>query len=224
MNIPNGIIIIGIILLIWDYYFMHGFTKYEKTNVHKLIEEKKLKTGDIILFKAHDNHNAPFIMSFFGHIGIVWVDPHSKVYNPLIFEAANVQGLLEENSKPTGIYLVPLYDRISKYNGATYYKELAIPIPANINANFGHFINYCRNTMTYNVKIFNNGLKKFLGEHIHHKINCGEIVYLSMIKLGLLPPEEFNSKIWHHLRWTCNVTSVYKNYYKKPLRLVYSSF
>jgi hypothetical protein len=109
--------------------------------------------------------------------------------------------------------------------GFTFYKELEYPLDKDTISNFKGFMDYCLQNMSYNKNIFHNSMKKgILGEPINDHINCGELVYMSLIKLELLPDEYYNKKISHHLKYTTYITDVVKNKYKKPVKILYYPF
>lgn len=226
MDVPSPLLVILVIMIIWYYIFTYAHPNLKTVPLKNLLDEKKFKTGDIILFKAVDNYNAPLIASYYGHIGIVWVYPDDPEQKPYIFEAANPTNLfLTDYQNPKGIYLSLLENRIKKYKGYCFYKELGNEIDNEICLEFEKFINYCVINMEYETCVFSNGIKKGLfGEKIHHKVNCGELVMLSLIKLDLLPTELYEKNVFHHLRWMCSITDLCDNYYEEPKKILYHPF
>lgn len=226
MSVAESLLIIVVILVVWFYIFTHSHPDLECESLDVLMRDKKFKTGDIILFKAVDNYNAPMIASYYGHIGIVWVDPKDPTQTPYIFEAANPTNLvLEANQNPKGIYVSPLENRIKKYKGYTFYKELGHKINDDVCEEFERFIQYCVDHMEYETRVISNGIRKGLfGEKINNKVNCGEIVMLSLIKLDLLPNDAYEKRMFHHLRWMCSITDVRNNYYEEPVKILYHPF
>jgi len=219
-------LIIIIILVIWCYMFTHVHPKLDTKALKILLHDKKFKTGDMILFKAVDNYNAPMIASYYGHVGIVWVYPDDPKQTPYVFEAANPTNLvLEEHQNLKGIYLSLLENRLKKYKGYTFYKELGNSLDPETIEEFEKFINYALENMKYETAVFSNGIKKGLfGEKLHNKTNCGELVFLSLIKLGLLPFNSYDERIFHHLRWMCSITDLQSNYYEEPVKILFDPF
>ena len=54
-----------------------------------------------------------------------------------------------------------------------------------------------------------------MGEPYHAGTNCGELVILSSIKLGLLPTESLEDNILNHLTYAVYIKRVNNNLYKK---------
>lgn len=185
------------------------------------------KTGDMILIHAYNNINPVFIGSFWGHIGIVYVDPDGVINsgNPVLFEAARTSKMKicpDYNIK--GIMITDLYTRLSKYPALIAVKSLNNPIDYNIQVNFKSFINYSKENMEYNDNIFRSGISKKLGSKINNKTNCGEIVFLSLIKLGLLDIDRYNDRILHHLLYMCNINKLNNNFYNNPVEILFNPF
>lgn len=221
MGIAGSVIVVFMVLMIWTYYWCFAHPKLDTARLCDLLAANKFKTGDLILFKAVDNFNAPVIMSYYGHIGIVYVDPDTGV--PFIFEAADpTEMALDSNQNKSGIFISPLESRIKMYKGYTFHKELANPIEVATCTEFATFIQYCINNMSYNTCVISNGIKKGLGEKIGTQVNCGELVFLSLIKLGLLPFTHYEKKAFHHLKWMCKITHVEDNHYLDPVKITYS--
>jgi len=205
-------IIILIILRIW--YFLLNFPKLEQQPVEDIV--KKCKTGDIILFHAYDNINPFFISSFWGHIGIVYRDAQ---YNPMLFEAVFIK-----NSNSSGIVTTDLKTRLEKYLGFVAYKPLNSPLDPGVIEGFNTLIEYAKQNMYYNNKVFRNSVKKSMGEPINCSINCGELVFISLIKLGLIPETEFKKRIYHHLLYTAHIEKLQNNKYNKPIEVIINRF
>lgn len=227
MGFSGAILTILIVVIIWCYYWTAIHPNLDSEKLDILLKEKRFKTGDLILFKATDNFNAPFIASYYGHIGIVYVYPDDPEKTPYIFEAANPTNMaLEDHENPRGIFISLLENRVKQYKGYSFYKELGNSIDPKICLEFETFINYCISNMEYDTGVVSNGIKKGLfGEKSGLKTNCGELVFLSLIKLDLLPLSSYDSPTYHHLRWMCSVENLENgNYYKEPLKIVYSPF
>lgn len=163
------------------------------------------KTGDLILFKALDNLNSSKIFSYYTHIGIVYVKPDTN--QKMIFEANSPNGLeIYDYENKNGIYFSDLHVRLSRYRGYTYFKQLNKPVNKENENSFQEFINYAVKNMHYENNVIWNGLKKKIGvEILHEGTNCGEIILLSLIKLGIIDENHFKTRALHHLYWMCNV-------------------
>jgi len=191
---------------------------------HKPFDLFKFKTGDIILFHAYNNINPVFIASYWGHIGIVYKNPDNDS-RPLLFEAAKTSSMKNcEEKNRCGIIVSDLQTRIEKYPGKIACKFLNKPVSNQINSSFIEFMKYAKTNMHYNSKVFTNGLKKKLGAQFNYSTNCGEIVFLSLIKLGLLPHDMFYKKLAHHLLYITKLTQLNNNYYHKPIELTFNPF
>lgn len=170
-----------------------------------------LKTGDLILFKAYNNFNSLCTTSYFGHVGMVYIDDGI----PLLFEANGIERVpLKPHHSKNGVFLSPLSDRIKKYKGRCYLKSLNKPLPPESIQSLKEFIDYAMNNMYYDYHVIKSGFKKLFGiEKCHNGTNCGEIMFLSLIKLGLLDIEFYDTCILNHLKFVCEITD-FKNGYK----------
>lgn len=179
------------------------------------MKEAAFKTGDIILFHALDNINPIFIGSYFGHIGIVYVEDGIKY----LFEAFSpTHTPFYPSCFKGGVSLSLLERRLTSYRGYCVYKELKKPIADAVCKDFKQFVTYAINNMYYDTRVLYKGLLKLLGNHpLDHGTNCGELVYLSLIKLGLLPMDVLNHNRKHHLRWLAQLTQLVGNTYKDPI-------
>lgn len=222
-----GTIIVLIIVLmlgwIWNYQLRpHGY--HEIPLGHIL---PKLRTGDVILFKALDNWNGPFIGCYFGHIGVVWIDPDDPEQIPYIFEAAGTRGMyLLPGQNARGIFCETLTSRVQKYKGYTFYKQWKGPsVPINIQRDFRELMKYASGNMQYEYDITLSSLMKGLGiEHCNNGTNCGELTMLSLIKLGILPFSEYERQRPHHLRDMCYMKEGIDGYYEEPLCIIFDPF
>ena len=197
--------------------------EYNKTPYENI----SFKTGDMILFHAYNNINPIFIGSFWGHIGIVYTDPEGNINNgnPVLFEAASTTKMkLCPNYNIKGIMITDLYTRLSKYPGLIAVKRLDKHIKFDTQVEFKNFIEYAKKNMEYNDKIFKSGISKKLGCKINNKTNCGELVFLSLIKLGLIELERYDDRILHHLLYMCNITKLNNNYYNTPNEILFNPF
>lgn len=221
MGLSSAFLILGLILVIWVYYWCFNHPDVDSVRLDDLISGTKFKTGDLILFKAVDNFNPVFIMSYYGHIGIIHVDPDTNV--PHIFEAANpAEMALNPDQNSAGIFVSPVESRIKTYKGIAYHKPLERVLGPDICREFKNFMDFCVKNMEYNANVISNGLRKAAGEKIGTKVNCGELAFLSLIKLGLIPLEYYDKKCAHHLRWMCKIVDLTNNKYGDPVKITYS--
>jgi hypothetical protein len=212
-------------LFIISIIFMYWFMVYKDPNIMAdLFERIKFKTGDIIVFHAYDNINPMFIGSYWGHIGVVFVDPDDP-YKPMLFEAAMTDNMPHCPSyNKTGIMITNLKDRLEKYKGLVAFKELNVPIIDGLIRGFKEFIIYARSHMYYEKHVFQNGVAKKMGCVFNHGTNCGELVFLSLVKLGLLPMSKLKDCIAHHLRYVASLTTLQNNSYHETIRLNFNPF
>jgi hypothetical protein len=213
------LLIIVILIWIWNYQWRHH--GYESIALNEMLD--KVRTGDLILFKALDNSNGPKIGCYFCHIGVVWVSPEGV---PYIFEAAGTRGMhLNTNQNQRGIFLEPLVDRIIRYRGYVFYKQLVGPLVVD-DAEFLEWVNYAICNMYYEYDVVGNGIKKGLGlEKCNNGTNCGEITMLTLIKLGILSESEYDRSRPHHLRDMCYLEDCgMGNSYMEPMQIVFSPF
>lgn len=206
-----GILICAI--FVWIY-----FMQYHKIKTHiqvftdDFIQLPMLKTGDLILFKAYNNFNSIIHGSYFGHVGIIYVDEETKI--PYLFEANGVEKmpLLPHHNK-NGIFLTPVADRIKKYKGRCFYKPLNKKISPDVIDAFSTFIKYSLENMSYDYEIFKGGLRrKFLGYKCNKKTDCGQLVFLSLVKLQLLPLSYYEISCANYLKYVCELTSLDNDY------------
>ena len=221
MNPTFGILIILIICIFWFWYMLANPPNLLKVNYEKI----NFKTGDIILFHAFNNINPVFIGSYWGHIGIVFVNPDEPNSKPLLFEAAQTSSMkcCPEYNKP-GIMITDLKTRLEKYPGITAVKILAKPINTELIRGMKEFMKYSKKNMFYNDNVIINGIKKKFGERLNNGTNCGEIVFLSLIKLGLIDPNEYNHNIAHHLLYMVHIKKLINNKYHNPIEILFNPF
>ena len=212
----TGILIVFVIL--WIYYLQYyKITTNEKIFTDDLISSGFLKTGDLILFKAYNNFNSIFHGSYFGHIGMVFIN---KDGIPMLFEANGIERvpLLDHHSRH-GIFLTPLADRIKKYKGRCFWKPLNHSIDKEIIDGFCEFIDYCLDSFIYDYAVVSGGIDRGLGlKKCGKGTDCGQIIFLSLIKLGLIPIEEYDVCRFHHLKYVCNIAELMDDY--KYLELI----
>lgn len=217
------IAVIIIILIIWVYYIYLAHPLYKSYEYYEL--KDRYKTGDIILFHGLDNINPVFIGSYYGHIGIVYVDPDNPD-KPQIFEAFSPSKMpFYPKECSNGIVLADLEHRLNSYRGYAFYKELMFPVEPELQRGFKELIDYAINNMQYNEAVIVNGINKILcNESLHNGTNCGELVYLSLIKLGLLSYNKVTENNKHHLAWLSTIKQVERNEYREPVYILSNYF
>ena len=107
----------------------------------------KVKTGDLILFKATDNINSSKIFCYYTHIGIVWLPPVEEggSLSPQIFEATGTHDTdLYSYENSSGIFLTDLKTRLTRYKGKLYYKPLNKSVIGEYESAFHNFITYAK--------------------------------------------------------------------------------
>jgi hypothetical protein len=175
-----------------------------------------IKTGDIILFKAYNNFNSIFHGSYFGHIGVVYIDKNN---NPMLFEANGIEKVpLRDHHSKRGVFLTPLIDRIKKYKGRCFWKPLNRSVSPDVLDGFKEFVQFSLTNLEYDYSVITGGIKRMLGlSKCGLGTDCGQIVFLSLIKLGLINVAEYDVPRLHHLRYVCNVTDLQNGYCYLPL-------
>lgn len=206
---------IVIILIVWIWYMNYNHPECNEVWIDEVLA--KCKTGDLILFKSMDNYNSSKIFSYFTHIGVVY--KHSFSNTLRIFEAQSPCNLeLYDYENKSGIYDTDLQTRLTRYKGRLYYKPLNMPVNTELNSDFQNFIEYATANMYYDNNVIWNGIKKrLLFETLHEGTNCGELVLLSLIKLGILDPSKYSWKSCHHLYWMAHIEVCDNGYYYFPI-------
>ena len=182
-----------------------------------LDESCKVKTGDLILFKAMDNLHSTIIGNYFTHVGIIIIDDKLTNGKPYIFEATGVRKLqLRQDKSKRGIYCTSLLERLKRFRGYIYLKSLDNPILPMMHNNLLNFIYYALDNMDYEYNITRSCVRKLLGDTCSDNTNCGELVFLSLINMDLLSEKHWKSPITprnlHHLRWMCNIQKLNNEY------------
>lgn len=217
-----GVLII--IIIIWIYYIYLNHPNFKVVQYASI--RHKFKTGDLILFHALDNLNPIFTGSYYGHIGIVYLDPDTPNAKPQIFEAFRPSGMPFYPKKfKNGISLACLKQRLNSYRGYCFYKELETPISKELQRDFRSLIDYALSNMEYRNDVVINGIEKLLfGDCLRNGTNCGELVYLSLIKLGILPENALDENRKHHLIYTSQLKQTSTNRYLTPVYVLSSYF
>lgn len=211
MEIKNSIFMFMImILVVLVYQYKYNFPEYmDKIHIDD-IDISNFKTGDMILFHAKDNNNSLFMMNYYTHVGIVYVEEKT----PYLFEAANTTNMnLTNDQNKRGLFLKPLIPRIKKYKGEVYFKPLAKQLDEYIIKDFKKFIDYCINNMYYEKKIFTRCVQHMLGKKCNNGTNCGELTFLSLIKLNLIDLNEYYKDRIHYLKYVSYIENLNNNKY-----------
>ena len=208
-----------IIFIIYVYIIQYSRGNYEKVFLDELLASGLIKTGDMILFKASNNFNSIYMGSYFGHMGVV------VMYDgvPYLFEANGVEHMpLKPHHNKNGIFLTPLKERLQKYKGRTFIKRLGKPIDKKTIDEFKGFIQVCLKKMHYELAVVKSWFKKITGvEKCRFNTNCGELVFLSLIKLGIIDLAEYDKRPrFHHLSDMANFKGDDNNGYHCPLEVI----
>ena len=205
-----------IIVICWIYFMQfYKIQVDQKIFVDHLIQSKKLKTGDLILFKAYNNYNSIIHGSYFGHIGMVYIMDGI----PYLFEANGIEKtpLLCHHSKK-GVFLTKLADRVRKYKGRAFLKPLNNYISPKSETNLSEFIHYALLNMQYDKDLILNSVKKALDiKRCDKNTDCGQIMFLSLIKMGLLDLAEYEVPRLNHLKYVCDLQKIKNGYYYSDL-------
>lgn len=197
-----------VILVLWIYFmqFHRIATDFAIFN-DDFIKHPSLKTGDLILFKAYNNFNSIFTGSYFGHVGLVYIDPTGI---PMMFESNGIeQTPLKSHHSKTGLFLTPLADRIKKYKGRCFWKPLNKPVSQHNIDDFTVFMKHALNTFQYDYAVIISALVRGFGLRKYTTdTDCGQTAFLSLIKLGLLHVDEFDKNIFHNLKYVCKLTDL----------------
>jgi hypothetical protein len=216
-----GLLVMLIICITWFWYMLANPPDLE----HMRFSNICFKTGDLILFHAYDNINPVFIGAYWGHVGVVYIDPDDPQCIPYLFEALCVNGIRHcPKYNINGIAYTNLKTRLEKYPGLLAHKPLNVPLRSGIARGFKEFIHYAKNNMYYNNDVFSNGFKKTKGEPFHNGTNCGEFTILSLIKLGLLPEQTLKQKIVHPVLYATRLETLQNNSYNTPKIIDFDKF
>lgn len=238
MRVICPICIVLFTIIIWFWYMeICPFKCDNKIYAENLLYDKnnKLKTGDLILFKSTDSRNSIRLCNYFTHIGMVIVDEVLTNNIPYIFEAAPTKHMEISDKRKNmwnvkldrGILLTSLEERLKKYRGHMFYKELSHSVSHDNSLNLINFIFYALKNMEYDYDIFLSGARKtFCGERCNNKTNCGEIIFLCLMHMELISSDMWYNKtcpgvatfyIAHYLKWICNITELNDKYTYKPI-------
>ena len=208
-----------IIVILLTFVFLVNHPKCPIMRVS--FEHPDFQTGDLILFHSLDSINAMMMGSYYTHIGVVYDDGGQLK----LFEAVNPQTEFLINENKNGIVLCDLEQRLRTYRGYVFYKKLKMPASDENIEHFRNFIDFASRKLYYNTEIFRNFLNKvFFDERIHKGVNCGELAYLSLISLGILPKKYFYKNAKHHLRWLADFDTKDMHLYEEMKYLYYDPF
>jgi hypothetical protein len=208
---------LGIIILIFCLWVYH--IQYCKISTHEKFfvdDISNWQTGDLILFKAYNNFYSILHGSYFGHVGMIYVGDNGV---PYIFEANGIEHMsLKPHHSKTGIFVSPAIDRIKKYKGVCYYKRLNMPISPFMRSNLEEFIQYALKHLQYDYNVVQNGIKKLLGlKRCNHQTDCGQMLFLALIKMDLIDISEYDVPRLNHLLYVCNLDKLKGGYKYLPL-------
>jgi O-antigen ligase len=216
------VIIIILICVLWSWAFLWNHPNFEKVRYSDI--EPHCKSGDLILFHGLDSTNAMYMASYYTHIGIVYRE--SQDARPVLFEAWNSSAeILYPEEVAHGIAISDLENRVNSYRGYIFYKPLAQAITPEQQERLLAFMNWAYANMHYNPRVIKNGAKKLLlNEQLHTGTNCGEIVYLALIAMGLLSESRIYENRKHHLRWVCALELTDNGNKYLPMAYIWQSY
>lgn len=204
--LETALIVVFVIFLIYFLYTRFNI-QFSTIDVPRLsIDEIKFKTGDLLLFKATNNLNALMLGNYYTHIGMVVIIDGV----PAIFEAQNVEGhYLPRRNNKRGIFLCNLKDRIHRYRGYVYHRPLNQEVhPAQVGY-LMDFINYALENMWYTSSVYATAIKKYMGAAAcQSNTDCGQLVFLALIKMGLIDIEEYTIPRLNHFEHMCGLTDL----------------
>jgi hypothetical protein len=191
-----------IIIVLFYYYYMHHM---HPTCPSVWYDDQLFKTGDIILFKSQDNLNSLKMFNYYTHIGVVIIPSEVGLSGnePHLWEAANLKHMntVYKYTDAHGILLTPLRPRIHHYKGLVFWRSLITPIDEGLKSSFGEYIAWAREKLYYDEKVIRSGTCRRIGYKPTFGTNCGELTFLSLIRLGILPRSYYNKNVAHYLKW-----------------------
>lgn len=190
--------IIATMLIAALYYYYVQWKEIEHAGIIRL-DSCPFRTGDLIWMKATDNNYAPLMACRFTHMGVIVRDPHDgRAY---IYEAAYPDLIkLQVNQRSRGIFWTDAITRIRRYKGHCYLQRIEQEPSALHIARLMRFIHATKNAFVYNDKPMLSAIRQGLGlQHMTFHINCGELVRLALIQLGILPNNNFDEPAFHIL-------------------------
>jgi hypothetical protein len=204
--LETALIVVFVIFLIYFLYTRLDL-QFSTIDVPRLsIDEIKFKTGDLLLFKATNNFNALMLGSYYTHIGMVIIINDT----PVIFEAQGMEDhYLPRRNNKRGIFLCNLKDRIKRYRGYVYHRPLNKAICAEQVGYLMDFINYALENMWYTSSVYATAIKKYMGAAAcQSNTDCGQLVFLALIKMGLIDINEYHIPRLNHFEHMCGLTDL----------------
>ena len=210
------------VLLLLLYYIQFDYREKIYPIVYYHTIKDKLKTGDIILFKAYNSFNSISLFSYFTHIGIVVL--YDNI--PYIFEAANTTGMpLKTTHNLRGIFVEKLEERINRYKGKIVLKYLKHPLTTTQIDDLKQFIEFAKKHMYYQKWVKTSVVANFAGVKLCSlDTNCAELTFLSLIKTNLLPMKCYYKNTLHYMRWIENLKKVNNNEYIGFVEILHDTF
>lgn len=178
------------------------------------------KSGDLILFHSQNTWNSTKMLSYFTHIGVVIALPNRA---PRLLEINRNGVLLSTSDRPqTDVAFTDLFERINKYHGAVFHKNLSANLPDNVVESLIDFVErYAKTNIKYASSLVMSSLNRAIGYRNFSESNCGEFTMLCLIKLGLLPLSDMDTWRVHYLRYVCGLTTLQRGLtYGPPIRLI----
>ncbi len=216
INIMFDYVVAYFVIFIIIYIWLIQYKDYELETIQLDEAIKYMRTGDLILFKAYNNFNSVLTGMYYGHIGIVNIGEDGV---PMLFEANRITNMNLLASQPqSGLFYTPLHKRLQKYKGRMYWKRLSgDEFDQEIILGFESFIHYALDNMQYCNNVFCDAIKKVCGEYCGHDTNCGQLTFMSLIKLGLIDQDLYDKPIFRHLKWVYSLTDLEGGYSYEPL-------
>lgn len=216
------LIVLIIIVILWCWNFLWVHPAYDKVAYREI--EPFCKSGDLILFHGLDSINAAYMGSYYTHIGMVYRS--TPTARPLLFEAWNSsEEVLFPKEIGHGIAITDLENRVQSYRGYVFYKPLAHGITQDQNMRLHTFMQWAYKNMYYNTRVISNGAKKILlNDPLRHGTNCGELIYIALIAMGILADARTTENRKHHLRWVCGLESTDNGNLYLPIKYIWQDY
>lgn len=183
------------------------------------VDDCSFKTGDLILFRTTQNFNSLKMINYFTHCGIV-IEIEGR---PHIFESTGIDynSHILPHHNPDGIFITPLKERIQKYKGYCYWKQLEKPLTKEQIDTLTAFANYALDNFHYDRNIFGVVLQNALGlRQCSENTNCGETCFLALIAADLIDESEYDKWRLHYLKYVCEIRELKNNSYLPLVQIV----
>jgi len=203
------LLIILIIILIWKIYVLQY---YDIDAININFEDIKFKTGDLVLFKPYDNHYSLVFGCYFTHIGIVVMENGV----PMIFEANknSIFPYIAENTNGKGIHYSLLKNRVENYAGKVYLKKINKEFDDEKKKLLYEFIEFAMKNMYYSNNIISNSVLSYFGlRHCRLDTDCGQILFLLLIKLNLISLHNYYLPRANYLYLLTKIKKLDDNYF-----------